>query len=57
MLDIIYYIFYCSVSCHITKGQLCAVVGQVGAGKTSLLSAILGEINKLSGTVTIKVSI
>ena len=45
---------YCSINCHITKGQLYAVVGQVGAGKTSLLSAILGEIKKLSGTVTIK---
>ena len=48
---------YCSINCHITKGQLYAVVGQVGAGKTSLLSAILGEIKKLSGTVAIKVCI
>ena len=33
-------------------GKLVAVVGQVGKGKTSLLSAVLGEIRKLSGTVT-----
>ncbi|MEW8547936.1 MAG: ATP-binding cassette domain-containing protein [Candidatus Thiodiazotropha sp.] len=39
------------------KGQLYAVVGQVGAGKTSLISAVLGEMQKLSGTVTFKVSI
>ena len=39
------------------RGQLLAVVGQVGAGKTSLISAILGEMQKLSGTVAFKVSI
>ena len=33
-------------------GKLVAMVGQVGEGKTSLLSAILGEIQKLSGTIT-----
>lgn len=33
-------------------GKLVAIVGRVGEGKTSLLSAILGEIQKLSGTIT-----
>ena len=33
-----------------------AVVGQVGAGKSSLLSALLGEMEKLQGKVTIRVS-
>ncbi|XP_073148828.1 ABC transporter C family member 4 [Henckelia pumila] len=33
----------------IKKGELVAVVGTVGSGKSSLLAAILGEMNKLSG--------
>ena len=32
-----------------------AVVGQVGASKTSLMSAMLGEMEKLQGTVSVKV--
>ncbi|XP_078514474.1 ATP-binding cassette sub-family C member 2-like [Lissotriton helveticus] len=35
----------------IAEGSLVAVVGQVGSGKSSLLSAILGEMEKLEGTV------
>ena len=31
-----------------------AIVGGVGCGKTSLLSAVLGEMNKVSGSVSIK---
>ena len=33
-----------------------AVVGSVGTGKSSLLQAILGEMEKVSGSVTVKVS-
>ena len=33
-----------------------AVVGTVGCGKTSLLSALLGEMEKHSGRVNTKVS-
>lgn len=33
-----------------------AVVGQVGCGKSSLLSALLAEMDKLEGHVTVKVS-
>ncbi|KAJ2227182.1 hypothetical protein EV180_002573, partial [Coemansia sp. RSA 518] len=33
------------VDMHVCKGQLVAVVGKVGAGKSSLLSAILGEMD------------
>ena len=33
-----------------------AVVGSVGAGKSSLISAILGEMEKITGVVEIKVS-
>jgi len=31
------------------------VVGQVGAGKSSLIQAIMGEMEKFEGLVTIKV--
>ena len=41
----------------IPKGSLVAVVGRVGYGKSSLVSAILGEMDKLSGDVNVDVSI
>ena len=34
-----------------------AVVGRVGEGKSSLISAILGEMEKISGHVNVKVSL
>ena len=37
------------------QGCLLAVVGPVGAGKSSLLSALLGELSKVEGSVSIKV--
>lgn len=37
----------------VPKGSLLAVVGSVGSGKTSLLSAILGEMEKKSGRVNL----
>ncbi|XP_063203590.1 multidrug resistance-associated protein 1-like isoform X1 [Chroicocephalus ridibundus] len=40
-----------SLSVSIPEGSLVAVVGQVGSGKSSFLSAILGEMEKLEGTV------
>ncbi|GAA6230797.1 multidrug resistance-associated protein 7-like [Lates japonicus] len=36
---------------HITKGSLVVVVGKVGCGKSSLLAALTGELNRLSGVV------
>ncbi|CAJ1950987.1 unnamed protein product [Sphenostylis stenocarpa] len=39
------------VNFEIKWGQTVAVCGPVGAGKTSLLYAILGEIPKISGTI------
>ena len=38
-------------------GELVAVVGQVGAGKSSLLSALLGEMRKVKGCMKINVCI
>lgn len=36
-------------------GSLIAVVGTVGTGKSSMLQAVLGEMEKLKGDVTVKV--
>uniref|UniRef100_F7GMR5 ATP binding cassette subfamily C member 13 n=1 Tax=Macaca mulatta TaxID=9544 RepID=F7GMR5_MACMU len=41
----------------IPEGALVAVVGQVGSGKSSMLSAILGEMEKLTGVVQRKGSV
>ena len=37
------------ISFSIKKGELVGIIGRVGAGKSSLLSAIAGEMNKVSG--------
>lgn len=42
---------------RIPKGTLAAVVGAVGTGKSSMLSAFLGDMVKLKGTVNINGSI
>lgn len=36
---------------EIKKGQLAAIVGTVGSGKSSLLASVLGEMHKMSGKV------
>ncbi|XP_078519306.1 multidrug resistance-associated protein 1-like isoform X2 [Lissotriton helveticus] len=46
-----------SINLSITRGSLVAIVGHVGSGKTSLLSALLGEMEKLEGRVAIKGSV
>jgi len=38
-----------NVNCSIERGSLVAVVGSVGSGKSSLLSAILGEMESIGG--------
>ncbi|CAN0348325.1 unnamed protein product, partial [Scytosiphon promiscuus] len=42
---------------QIPAGKLTAVVGQVGSGKSSLVSAILGEMTKVDGRISIDGSV
>ncbi|KAJ8786687.1 hypothetical protein J1605_006176 [Eschrichtius robustus] len=42
------------INLTVPQGCLLAVVGPVGAGKSSLLSALLGELSKVEGSVSIK---
>ncbi|XP_046664349.1 multidrug resistance-associated protein 1-like isoform X2 [Homalodisca vitripennis] len=44
----------CNITLKIQPGQLVAVVGAVGSGKSSLISAFLGEMDKISGYVNTK---
>ena len=45
------------INLNVTKGSLVAVVGTVGAGKSSLLSALLGELEQKSGIVNVDGSV
>ncbi|KAK3096100.1 hypothetical protein FSP39_023229 [Pinctada imbricata] len=45
------------IDVKIPEGKLVAVVGQVGSGKSSLVSAVLGELEKLDGDVNVKGSV
>ncbi|XP_029433020.1 multidrug resistance-associated protein 1-like isoform X1 [Rhinatrema bivittatum] len=45
------------IDLRIPEGSLIAVVGQVGCGKSSLLSALLGEMEKREGSVCVKGSV
>ncbi|XP_033886772.3 multidrug resistance-associated protein 1-like isoform X3 [Acipenser ruthenus] len=45
------------INVSIPEGALVAVVGHVGSGKTSLLSALLGEMEKQEGLVSVKGSV
>lgn len=41
------------INMEVRRGELAAVVGTVGSGKSSLLSCIMGEMDKVSGKVTV----
>ena len=43
-----------NINFRVKPGSLTAVVGKVGAGKSSLLSACLGDMVKCSGNVNVK---
>ena len=43
-----------NINFSVKPGSLTAIVGTVGAGKSSLISACLGEMEKCSGTVNVK---
>ena len=45
------------INLKIKEGTLVAIVGQVGSGKSSLLSALLGEMHKVSGNVNTRGSV
>lgn len=49
--------FHFSIDFKAPEGKLIAVVGVVGSGKTSFLSAMLGEMKKMRGQVEIKGSV
>lgn len=40
------------INLKIPKGQLCAIVGSVGSGKSSLLQALVGEMKRTKGSVS-----
>uniref|UniRef100_UPI00398E8F75 ATP-binding cassette sub-family C member 3-like isoform X2 n=1 Tax=Pristiophorus japonicus TaxID=55135 RepID=UPI00398E8F75 len=42
------------ISLTVPRGSLVAVVGHVGCGKSSLISALLGEMEKLEGRVAVE---
>uniref|UniRef100_A0A674GTF1 ATP binding cassette subfamily C member 2 n=1 Tax=Taeniopygia guttata TaxID=59729 RepID=A0A674GTF1_TAEGU len=47
----------CSVTLDIMPGSLVAVVGAVGSGKSSLVSAMLGEMENIKGHINIQGSL
>ncbi|XP_067859323.1 multidrug resistance-associated protein 1 [Heptranchias perlo] len=46
-----------NIEVEIPEGSLVAVVGHVGCGKSSLLSALLGEMEKIEGYIAVKGSV
>ncbi|XP_041363039.1 multidrug resistance-associated protein 1-like isoform X2 [Gigantopelta aegis] len=46
-----------NINLEFPQGSLVAVVGMVGSGKSSLLSALLGEMDRISGSVCVTGSV
>ncbi|XP_036936900.1 canalicular multispecific organic anion transporter 2 isoform X2 [Acanthopagrus latus] len=46
-----------NINVMVPQGSLLAVVGHVGCGKSSLISALLGEMEKLEGDVSVRGSV
>ncbi|KAJ0181178.1 hypothetical protein K1T71_003263 [Dendrolimus kikuchii] len=42
-----------NISMRVEKGELCAIVGSVGSGKTSILQVLLKELPVLNGKLTV----
>jgi len=42
---------------NVLKGSLVAIIGEVGAGKSSLLSSFMGDLYKMSGTIKVNGSL
>ncbi len=45
------------IQLEVKKGELVAIVGEVGTGKSSLISALLGEIRRVAGRVYVNGSV
>ena len=46
-----------NINLAIPKGSLVAVIGEVGSGKSSLIAALLGEMEKHRGTINTQVNL
>ena len=46
-----------NITLEVSHGEMVAVVGVVGSGKSSLMSALLGDMMKVSGTAAVSVSV
>ena len=55
LLLMIFFFSHLSIDFEIARGQLVAVVGHVGSGKSSLIGSLLGESTKLNGRVVVNV--
>lgn len=42
-----------NINMHVKPGKLCAIIGPVGAGKSSLLQVILGELPLSNGSIAV----
>uniref|UniRef100_A0A914VV15 ABC-type glutathione-S-conjugate transporter n=1 Tax=Plectus sambesii TaxID=2011161 RepID=A0A914VV15_9BILA len=47
----------CRINLAVPRGKLIGIVGKVGCGKSSILSAMLGEMDKIEGKVSIRGSV